>query len=179
MFSYLTQHWRGQHSLVRSYWINGVVAGFIVRILYELSLSYLDHENASIMLTIYNDIVWQVVFWILIIWFTVGCLRSARNHVRLTARRFWAVCAALACVLGLVASVVRSTADVSLLRQVWRELAHPDLADYQVSMLGDTDIRLDGALSDEARRGDQRRGNARNELPRDGTQRAGLPNPPA
>lgn len=89
MWAYIIGHWRGEHSLARSYWINGVLLGIpfnlVSSVLEAVPPPKMDLVPYTLITAI--DLI-LVIAWTA--WFAIGTWRSASSHVRSTGRRFWA-----------------------------------------------------------------------------------------
>ena len=97
---YFIQHWRGEHSLARSFWINAIAINIIFQL---FAAFYLDKIITNVP---YNE--WYIVLLFsflsltVIIWQIVGLWRSANNHIRKTNQRFGAVIANGVMILGVM-----------------------------------------------------------------------------
>lgn len=101
MRAYIISHWRGEHSLERSYWMNGAVIGIPFNILSTI-LEKLEPSQVGIVPYTLLSIAYfiPVIPWG--IWFAVGTLRSASAHIRKTGRRFWANVARFIAILNFI-----------------------------------------------------------------------------
>ncbi len=101
MRKYIRAHWRGEHSLARSYWVNGVLLGIPLEVVANI-LEFVGPANigGASYLTIYAVQFISTLIWL--VWFAIGTLRSAANHIRTTGRKFWARVAQFICWLNLI-----------------------------------------------------------------------------
>jgi hypothetical protein len=97
---YFIQHWRGEHSLVRSFWINSVAINIIFQL---FAAFYLDKIITNVS---YNEwyifALLSILSLAVIIWQVVGLWRSANNHIRNTQQKFGTVIARGVMILGVV-----------------------------------------------------------------------------
>jgi hypothetical protein len=100
--NYLARHWRGELSLPKSYWVNGLVGGFAVGFTIG-ALAYAINRQGEV-----QPILWMaslILTWAVValftIWQAVGVWRSA-THYRQSGRTFWGGAAKVATVLGLL-----------------------------------------------------------------------------
>lgn len=91
MGKYLRDHWEGRHSLVKSYWINGMALGFAYHFISEV-------------------IIPESFFWyyfligiIIQVWQYVGIWRSSNNY---KGRNLWSGLAKVAVALGIISTVM-------------------------------------------------------------------------
>ena len=108
--SYFLRHWRGELSLPRSYWLNGVlIFGFGVNILLliiEVASIVLLRSSPPILIAILVGVI--ALDLAAYVWALVGTWRSA---VRYTGPRFWSILARIAIVVGVAISVSRVLND--------------------------------------------------------------------
>ena len=106
---WIARHWKGQLSLAKSYWLVGVLLSFAL-VGATHALGYLMANanlspvtggivGSSTILTMIAIVVWQLV----------GIWRSAGNHMRATKRRFWAILARIAVVVGVARALAEFT----------------------------------------------------------------------
>ncbi len=98
---YLINHWRGDLSLSKSFWINGFTVNIILIFIYY----YIDYSgnNAS---SLYE---WIITFWAFLLallmhimigaWQIVGIWRSASNREKFLGESIFSIVAQLSCVL--------------------------------------------------------------------------------
>ena len=97
--NYFLQHWKGEHSLARSYWLNYVAIGFIFQL---AAAFYPDKIVSNTVYQLYIFIFFSFLGLTVIIWQIVGVWRSANRHIQKTKRKFWAVTAKGIMILGVV-----------------------------------------------------------------------------
>jgi ATP-dependent protease ClpP protease subunit len=100
--NYFARHWRGELSLPKSYWVNGVVFGLIVGAAVA-SIGYGVNSRGEA-----QPVVWMVTLiatWVIValftMWQAVGVWRSATNY-KAGGKRFWGGLAKTVTVLGVV-----------------------------------------------------------------------------
>lgn len=101
MLAYIRSHWRGEQSLARSYWINGVALGIPFKIL-ERAVEGFYPPRTELAPYISLVSIYYVLVLCWIIWFAVGLWRSATAHISSTRRQFWARFAQLIVVFNLL-----------------------------------------------------------------------------
>jgi ATP-dependent protease ClpP protease subunit len=100
--NYFARHWRGELSLPKSYWLNGLVGGFAVGFTVGALVYAIDrHGDTQPLLWLVSLILTWVVVALFTIWQAVGVWRSA-THYRQGGRKFWGAAAKVVTVLGLV-----------------------------------------------------------------------------
>jgi hypothetical protein len=103
--SYIARHWRGELSLPRSFWLNGVLLTFGVLFaamnLVKTGVS-LFHANsrAGFALVLVGYALWFLITIPVAVWQLVGVARSATNY---TGSRVWEIFAKSVCGLGWLA----------------------------------------------------------------------------
>jgi hypothetical protein len=100
--NYLARHWRGELSLPKSYWVNGIVFGFIVGAAVA-ALGFAVNSRGEA-----QPVVWMVTLiatWVIValftMWQAVGVWRSA-TYYKMSGGRFWGGLAKTVTVLGIV-----------------------------------------------------------------------------
>lgn len=101
MWAYVIGHWRGEHSLARSYWVNGVLLGLPFNAMSSV-LEIMPPPKMDLALYTFLTIIDLVLIMAWVAWFAIGTWRSASSHVRFTGRRFWARVAQFLVVLNLL-----------------------------------------------------------------------------
>ncbi len=85
--NYLQQHWHGQHSLPRSFWVNGVGIGLSAHLAFWLLFNHIEPTPFSAM-----NISLSSAFFthlMLFTWQSVGIMKAAENHIDLTGYTLW------------------------------------------------------------------------------------------
>ena len=147
--SYVGRHWRGELSLVTSYWINGVLVCGLLRGAASAIYTVIS-EKASLntAITLYYVLI---AAWICIgIWGAVGIWRSATNTNRRSGHYFWPAVAKGFVVLGLLAAVGNVSTTLTDLSRFREALKAPEFSQYKVTRLGETDLIFWGAINDES-----------------------------
>ncbi len=100
--NYFARHWRGELSLPKSYWVNGLVFGFLVGVAVA-SLGYGVNSRGEA-----QPVVWMatlIATWVIIalftMWQAVGVWRSA-THYKMSGKHFWGGLAKAVTVLGVL-----------------------------------------------------------------------------
>jgi hypothetical protein len=100
--NYFARHWRGELSLPKSYWVNGLVFGFIVGAAVA-ALGYAVNSRSEA-----QPVLWMVTLigtWVIValftMWQAVGVWRSATNY-KAEGKHFWGGVAKTVTVLGVL-----------------------------------------------------------------------------
>ncbi|WP_154070811.1 RDD family protein [Bradyrhizobium lablabi] len=100
--NYFARHWRGELSLPKSYWINGIVFGFIVGIaVAALGFAVNSRSEAQPVLWLVTLIATWVIVALFTMWQAVGVWRSATNY-KAGGKHFWGGLAKTVTVLGVL-----------------------------------------------------------------------------
>jgi hypothetical protein len=99
--NYFTQHWQGEHSLTKSYWINFVIVGVFLLFLLK---TYPEELITSTIHDLYIYITVYCIALTVITWQIIGAWRSASNHIQKTKRKFWANSVKALMIFGLISS---------------------------------------------------------------------------
>jgi len=104
VFKYIEQHWRGNLSLNRSFWVNLVLLFFLVGILERfLFPPYIENELAVTTAVLAYIIVVKLIVYP---WQVVGVLRACDLRIRSDTGRSWATAAQIALVVSLAVTLV-------------------------------------------------------------------------
>jgi uncharacterized membrane protein YhhN len=95
--SYFARHWRGDLSLPKSYWINGVVIGVVCRIVFTALLTALVIGASSMPWLALVFVLVVLANVAVVVWQMVGIWRSAGNY---TGPKVWAILARIAVVVA-------------------------------------------------------------------------------
>ena len=100
--NYFVRHWRGELSLPKSYWLNGLIGGFLVGAAIA-GVGYAVHNRSEA-----QPVVWLVTLiatWVVVslftMWQAVGVWRSATNY-KASGKYFWGGLAKGVTVLGVL-----------------------------------------------------------------------------
>jgi hypothetical protein len=100
--SYIARHWRGELSLRRSYWLNGVVATIFLRMLVAIGVRALDQIDVN-----YTRVASLVVLWTLGVslstWQSVGIWRAANR----SKARGWSIASKVCVCVWVVGAVAQ------------------------------------------------------------------------
>src|SRR5215813_10220174 len=107
MIRYALAHWRGEQSLARSFWINGV-AFYLVVVIVFVGLGQIITGRLFVGLGI-------TAFMICFAWSYIGIARSAVTAIRRPDRRFLSVVFALATIVVLAFVAYGVVQDLHLL----------------------------------------------------------------
>jgi hypothetical protein len=143
--NYLVRHWRGQLSLGVSYWVDGLLATFVVGIVAAVvgSIQTDLRTQSALMLLVFAFAV------IASIWQSVGVWRSASNHFARGGTLFWAGVAKVMVIVGFLSTSVliwqtyipQSAEFLSIIR------GDTNVPAYQIQVLpGGTEIEFRGGL---------------------------------
>ncbi len=151
ILGYIIAHWRGKLSLAISFWVNG----FLVNLVFSPVWTVLESTDIGP----YSRPSWTEVATLSVFaiggvtvttWQLVGIWRSAGRHIKETNRIFWAWAARFSVILGFL-GVVGTTITFAIAVKTQTQLVTGLLmGDYSVSLVEDTDIRLEGDISFDA-----------------------------
>ena len=102
--SYLLNHWRGVHSLSRSYWLNGTLIVLLITLVPLWAAYIAEARGASLQLIStfsLTAILMGLASWL---WGIVGIWRSASHHVERGGVAAWSKLACAMVILGAVAT---------------------------------------------------------------------------
>ena len=104
MFKYLRQHWRGNLSLTRAFWVNLVLLFILFGILERfLFPPYIENESAvTTAVIVYFTVVKLIVYP----WQVVGVLRTCDLRIKSDTGRSWATAAQIALVVSLAVTLL-------------------------------------------------------------------------
>lgn len=91
--SYIARHWRGDLSLARSYWLNGIVLSAVAVIALRIVLESIRTANKEARLIVALAVL--IAFYVLCVWQFVGIWRSATPRYSL-----WGTLAKFCVILG-------------------------------------------------------------------------------
>ncbi len=104
MLKYLRQHWRGNLSLTRSFWVNLVLLFILLGILERfLFPPYIENESAVTAAVIAYFIVVKLIVYP---WQVVGVLRTCDLRIKSDTGRSWATAAQIALVVSLAVTLL-------------------------------------------------------------------------
>ncbi|MDF3931350.1 ATP-dependent Clp protease proteolytic subunit [Pseudomonas citronellolis] len=148
--NFMTRHWRGEYSLARSYWINGMlvnVAGMAASWALQVAMKgvAIDPMMSCAMIILLYGLLLVVT-----VWQVVGIWRSASLHVARGGTAFWATAARILVAIGLMqtlASVV--TEGIPVIRSTLTlALGQSPIPPYRLSLMrDDTELELAGGIS--------------------------------
>jgi len=120
VFKYIEQHWRGNLSLNRSFWVNLVLLFILFGILERfLFPPYIENELAVTTAVIAYFIVVKLIVYP---WQVVGVLRACDLRIRSDTGRSWATAAQIALVVSLAATLVATIETYQSLQVFKRDL---------------------------------------------------------
>jgi hypothetical protein len=110
--SYFARHWRGELSLPKSYWINGIIIGLVCCVI--LSGALVGFAAAAVNAITTLPALFFVLALLLniaiVIWVIVGIWRSAGRYV---GPKFWAILARVTVVIVLMGGVFIEVSNFS------------------------------------------------------------------
>ena len=155
---YLAAHWRGEHSLARSYWVNGVLLTIAIRLAF-LAMEPLQ-QDVRLEAQLVTGLVLLAVVAIVVVWQLVGIWRSAANSTVRNGRAFWPIVAKIMVVIGAISAAGQIWTGGKDSINVIAALRDPVLTEFTLEQRGTTDLIFTGAINDrsvaEGRLGDDR-----------------------
>lgn len=148
--SYLLAHWRGELSLARSFWINGILLNFVIGFasaIFSDAISGHLRPNFSFVAFMFAI---AVVLLSIPVWQLVGIWRSAGSHTNRTGHRFWAIVARFMVILNCMGLIAVMISYAILMKQAIQIATGEKLSEYDISLAGDTDIHLTGYINFDA-----------------------------
>lgn len=106
---YFAAHWRGEHSLVRSYWLNNFLVATPLATALTALMSWISVKGDSLQVSAIVVLVGFPLLIALNVWCLVGAWRAARNYLHDHGSALWGWLARISLVLGtlqLAASVL-------------------------------------------------------------------------
>lgn len=101
---YFLRHWRGQLSLSRSYWVNGVLVNIVTFAGQAFILGLA--QSRQLALVAWSFVIFIALALALRVWSFVGIWRSAGRHVARGGSAIWAFVAKAVVVLAIISLVV-------------------------------------------------------------------------
>jgi hypothetical protein len=106
---YFKAHWRGEHSLPRSYWLNNFLVATPLAMLLTGLMSWISVKGDSLQISAIVVLLGFPLLLALNVWCLVGAWRAARNYLHEHGSALWGWLARISLVLGtlqLAASVL-------------------------------------------------------------------------
>ena len=120
MLKYLRQHWRGNLSLTRAFWVNLVLLFILLGILERfLFPPYIENESAVTTAVIAYFIVVKLIVYP---WQVVGVLRTCDLRIKSDTGRSWATAAQIALVVSLAVTLLATIETWQSLQVFKRDL---------------------------------------------------------
>ena len=99
-----SRHWRGEYSLARSYWVNGVVIfhvgiNMLILIVLGIVLAMFHGRTAVVLIVGLGEVALLCAAYV---WALVGIWRAARKY---QGFRLWSILARVAIVFGVLVSI--------------------------------------------------------------------------
>ncbi len=113
--SFFARHWRGDFSLPKSYWINGVLLfglGCNVVIMAAVFATAQAFKGAPAVIVLLGEIALNIAAYT---WAIVGIWRSA---VKYQGPRFWSILARIGISIGVLLTISRVLQDLAMIGQV-------------------------------------------------------------
>ena len=144
---YIIKHWRGNHSLSMSFWVNNVTISILFAIIAAYWTFAGPRTEDPVFLARVILILSIVDYVIISPWQFVGLWRSANRYSIEKSKTFWPRVVKLLIILGVLGSLV----ELTLERQSYVDLYHHSFQltkehNYDVTLKGNT-IFLDGELN--------------------------------
>jgi hypothetical protein len=146
--SYVLSHWRGEQTLLRSYWVNGAFISILFNYIDWTIWSNVPEEYFDPSLVFIISIgVYILIILTLTTWQLVGIWRSSGTQIDSTRRYFWPSVARMMVIVGIF-SVASTTNNWVKLGIEHYQIVFGDLySTYVVNFIENTDIILDGHIS--------------------------------
>lgn len=109
LIRYIDDHWRGNLTLVQSFWVNGFLLNIVVAlplIYAEMSIDKISETLAIIFL------VYFLLYFIYFVWVNIGIWRSSGSYISNKKKSsFWGYAARLAVILSVIRAVGQSVSS--------------------------------------------------------------------
>jgi hypothetical protein len=146
---YFAAHWHGEHSLVRSYWVNNVALATPLALLLTGLMSWISVKGNSLQVSAIVVLLGFPLLLALNVWCLVGAWRAAANYLREGGALLWGWLARITLVLGalqLAVSVLFGfLPNVGEYAQMARGIDPIGHAKFSLSADGRS-LRLDGTI---------------------------------
>jgi hypothetical protein len=144
---YIGKHWRGEHTLAVSFWVNLFLINTALRIVEGWLTIAPPIENP----VIYSQVTITYVFISLIVvypWQIIGLWRSADRHVEETKRIFWTSIVRVLVVMGVFATLGDLGNSLPTYKNLYQiGFEKDEFGDYQIELIEDSSlIHLRGGL---------------------------------
>jgi hypothetical protein len=148
MLTYLARHWRGEHSLARSFWLNNVLLATAINGVFEYLLWRSEPSVLGQLGWIWLPMPFVVA---LVTWQLVGLWRSASRTVRERQRRLWPWTTKGLVAVNVLGFSVSLIVDTAASVQLVEALSAPELTDFKMIVDESRGVMIfEGALSDRA-----------------------------
>lgn len=107
---YIQKHWRGEHSLVRSFWVNVVLIKICITVIQTLAIASATDPISVLKVTI-------PIALAIYLWQIVGLWRSANRYTVEAGGTFWPIVVKVLVVIGVLATFGEVTRLLTLLQQ--------------------------------------------------------------
>jgi hypothetical protein len=148
--NYLVRHWRGELSLAKSYWVNGVLLSVALNLGFALLETPLARSGFDLQTGAVAGLLFIGLLAAITLWQLVGIWRSATRSARTSGRRFWPRVAKGLVALNVVGAIFQIGTTGSDLMSILGALRDPELATYRIERRGDTDLLLVGAINERS-----------------------------
>lgn len=115
LFGYIRNHWRGNLSLPRSFWVNGLLTALVVAVMTVYVTGELDYSDLSENSWMFATLTLYCVSIIISVWSIVGIWRSATSYQKNGGALKWSFTARLLVLLsalGFASEVSQATLPV-------------------------------------------------------------------
>ena len=141
--NYFLKHWRGEHSLIRSWFINSWAASLIATLLNKCADVIIEKTQFSLnSIRIYTVVL--ITIMVINIWFSIGCWRSAANHKKLTNRKFWATIAQMSMIFSIIYLWI---AFKQVMEFIKISTKTDQFSEYNIQVLNEEEIVLSGYMA--------------------------------
>ncbi|CAK0746862.1 membrane hypothetical protein [uncultured Gammaproteobacteria bacterium] len=145
MIRYMSEHWQGEHSLARSFWLNSLTGLLICGTVVALTTDYARRGSIEDGDTLLQTLVMVWIGMLIILtWEAVGCWRAATEHMAQTGRiasplLVKGLVSVVALVIGVeIADAVAALGEIVVMTRMAREASVPvpgSQPERQVSLL--------------------------------------------
>lgn len=97
---YLGAHWRGEHSLARSFWVNNVLLSVPLAMALTAVMSWISVKGQSLQISAITLLLGWPLLLAFNVWCIVGAWRAASEYLRIDGSLLWAWLARISLALG-------------------------------------------------------------------------------
>jgi hypothetical protein len=152
---YFTKHWRGEHSLAKSYWINTWLLSIVLTFVLVFWMTFSGNES-PVFYSRVALLITFVIYFVIYPWQVIGLWRSANNTTANTGRTFWPRFVKFLIIIGLLGSFSAEIQDKEFYKQLYYDAFELSKAkNYDVSVKNNILIvngDLDYGISDQVKK---------------------------